>query len=222
MKMKYPQSNGSSEVHDIINPIHSGRLVGRFVSLEESCIIWKECGQRAEMEMGLSSVSRSCGLVFLWRSGTRPGLYRSRIREQAPHRAPGQHRSSPICGALSSRIWSRQLERLRINRVDWTKEFVSSRPMSYSIVSAKIHLQAREAFRIRLGVSFCRRRISTFISKFVANENVERFWGRYSHGGLIRILLMPAFICCATEKNCKPLPPTDWENSISSRCRKAH
>src|SRR5881296_1793676 len=113
-----------------------------------------------------------------------------------------------------------EIECFDIDWVNWTHQSLMSRPLSYLIVPDKPPWQVPEAFWVRSEVWFCRRKISTFISKFVTNENSDIFWVRYFHGGKKR-LLTPGVICCGMEKNCKQLPSTRWGNSISQMCPKA-
>src|SRR5437773_8829343 len=77
-------------------------------------------------------------------------------------------------------------ERLRclhfhFHQVKWTEQSVASRQPSYSIVPTKLPWRTPEAFRFQSGVSFCGRKISTFISKFAVNEDTRKFWVKYFH-----------------------------------------
>ena len=81
--------------------------------------------------------------------------------------------------------------------------------------------QALEELPVRRGTSFCTRKISIFMSKFVANENKHKFWVKSFHKPVKISLPAPGFTFCGMVKGCKPLPRIDWANSISLMCPKA-
>src|ERR1700686_1254674 len=112
-------------------------------------------------------------------------------------------------------MWKGRLVCFHTDQMNLAERSVAYWPLSYSIVPANPYLQALAAFRFRPGISFWRRKISTFMSKFEAHENTGKFWVKYFRGG-VKISLTPfGFICCGMVKNCKPQTPIPWENSIS-------
>src|SRR2546425_3669699 len=101
----------------------------------------------------------------------------------------------------SSRIYHRIYQRTRFCRS------VASWRLRCLILSAYPRWRALEAVLQQPGTSFCRLKISTFMSKFRAKETTDRFWVKYFHGAVKILLILRSFICCGRANDCRTLPP---------------